>query len=1534
MNSAQPNETEPRLHIAQISQIRRRPVPMSDSGIVVGAFLILNLLAGCGLSDLNFKANRNTDLPLPYTYSYKTNAEADLNGVTGDGKDLFVIGDFGQMLVSEDGGIHWSESGVTGSELLSVCDGSGFEAATGRSGTVLFSNDHGGSWTARGPNTTSGLFSCYINGNTIYTAGDNGVIFRSNNMGKAWMPIPSPNVHTTIRWITSSDKRGLLILGTESGEIFAGDTKGSSWNKVWSVSGAVNAISHDDDQTVFIAVGANGMVARSIDGGQSWSSVKTPYTRTLVEIVYAPATRSFVVVGGGGFMASSVDGGVSWSRVLLPLNRAIRGLYISPKDEIVAVGQKGTVLIGNQGGMQLIRGSPYDFKGIVTTASRGMFLYGAGGIIRHSLDLGLSWHNEILGTDSTINFITECSGSLWAVGDHGLIAMSKDGEVWETQTHSPDVSLNGIACSNDAQHVFIVGGQGTVERSQDKGVTWTTTVPGSHDDLNTVALLNNLVVVAGNNGSILTTDIRASKWSDASQDPIYNFTSLQIGPTGEDVWAFGTNGAVFFSHNAGRDWDYDDNSVSDDLHSSLCLRRCSNVVAVGDNGTVVIRGSSDENWSYTTKTRYPLYSIASGKDDVIYALGSDSTIYQPKSVNGTWQSTELGAVLGAFVTKDGRHIWAAGSKGIIWESQDGGIQWRAHATGLQKALNAIAGDDLGVDLVAVSDQGYCVRSTDQGVTWKSDRIAKVDLNGASWIGNTFWATGDRGTILKFDPSTQAWLTAATVNAVSLNAIAGTRDGKRLWVVGAAGTIAQSIDAGKSWSTQTIADTTLNAIVVDENAPTQVTAVGDSGLIAFSRDEGKTWEVNARGGSHLYAVTSSPRTRQLIAVGQNGRLLISDDMGEIWNSQTSGTDSDLRGILTVDGGNQLYALGDAGAFEKYAIYSQRFVPEILGLNHTLSQVSVKIKFSGAYVPTKPTFYARARRVTELNRTEPVMIPTRVDPHSEAEDPWNISFDLADLHPTPGEGFDLETCFRSGSYQRCIPLSRITAIPLIDFHKNAKWMVPSGVILASAGVLECLLFIQPLWILALYRKAYIYEALGNSSLPGAKVIKGILQGTLLPWFAFQPRALAAWVKQHQIALSQRVHRDLKSSIAIGSDSPYVSLPIDIQDRNQLKLIPEPSKSTFLPFASRTVILEICGPGGIGKTTLLNQISEWLATPDEARSELYTAGFVAIEAYTGELIPYISKKLRKITEEEDLSDEFTRQLLRKGVLIPVIDSFSELEETMQAKLTEDLEESVIKLVILTSRERAELKSAERVMILPKPLDSRTLLRFITSVLAAASEDIDAFNSMEFQLDLGIRIARIMTTAGTEIPLTPLLAKLYLDRAVELMRTGRSMDELPTSIAETYFEFIRLLLRREPALDQVTALACIKKMGKMTLGRRFVPSKVGLVEVLAEFRSIVADRGISVIRTLVAAGVLKEEELGLGKAVSFALDPVAEFCAAYAYTEELGFDLEAWSGFRQQVLADPGAPTGFRVALDLVIRASVRKGICAAEVASWFAP
>lgn len=1494
----------------------------------------LCLLTGCGISNLKLNNTKTPDLPLPYTYSYDNDAQADLNAVVGSGGDLFAVGDYGEMLVSRDGGITWSGSDINGTGFLSVCEfGDHKVFATGRSGSVLLSIDGGHSWLASGPRTTSGLFSCYSDGEAIYTGGENGVMFRSDDMGKSWTPLPSPNPHTTVRTITYSSKDGFLVLGTESGEIFTGDRMGSHWDKVWSgSSGAVNSIAHDTDSNVFVAVGANGLIIRSQDGGRSWNAVATPFTRSLVTVTHVDAAGSFVAVGGYGFMAASVDAGSTWSRILLPLNRTLRGLHISSTGNLTAVGLKGTIVVGNLRAQTLVRGSPYDFTAMVDTPTHGLFLYGPAGLIRQSSDGGQKWQNANLNTDSSINSLTECSGRLWAVGEHGLVATSTNGLAWTARKTKPDVSLNGIACSQDGRHVFIVGALGTVETSHDSGITWNTSVPTSNDNLNAVAASSNLVVAAGDSGKIIVAGLNASKWSDVSQDSMYNFSTIQIGRDSTHIWIFGSNGAVFFSHNAGRDWDNDDNSVTDDLHSSICLAACRIVAAVGDNGTVVIRGDSDEEWNYTTKSRFALRSITADAQGILYGLGEDATIYRPKDINGAWQTNELGAMQDAFTSADGKHIWAAGDNGTAWETDDGGVHWKTHDTKLHKTLNAIAGDDLAVNIVAVSDQGFCVRSNDQGRTWRTERISKSDINGIRWIGSQFWAVGDKGSIFKFDNVAQTWSQVASLGSSALTAIAGTQDGAQLWAVGGGGTVAQSTDAGKSWSTQTLGDTDFNSLTTYGVGHVNLTLVGNSGAIASSKDGGGKWETRASGVGNLYSVARSPRTQQLIAVGQAGKLLISDDNGETWNSRISGTDSDLRSVLSFDNGNQLYALGDLGSFEKYAIYAERTVPEITQLTHTLSRVSVSIKFSGAYLPKNPTFTARVRRVNELNRTEPIVVPTQIGPHSEIDDPWDITFDLAQLDPTPGESFDLEMCFRDASYQRCIPLRSITAIPIIDLHKNAKWIVPSGAIISSAAILQCLLLVEPLWILALYRKAFIYEAIGSSSVPGAKLIKTILQGTLLPWFAFQPRTLGAWVKQNRLALSSRAQRDLQSSIAVGGNGPYISLPIEVQDGGHLQLITEPSRETFLSFSKRPVTIEICGPGGIGKTTLMNQCAAWLAEDDKGDAERKAAvGVIVIEPYVGDLIPYISKKLTKITEE-DVSDEFVRQLLRKGILVPVVDSVSELEDAMQAKLKGDLDTTVTGLVILTSREPVNLRSMERVLISPKPLNSGTLLHFITSVLASAPGDVNEFNSMEFQLDIGMRIARIMTTAGTEIPLTPLLAKLYVDRAIELMRAGRSLEDLPSSIAEAYFDFIRLLLRREPALDQVAALACIKKTGQLSLGVRFIPSPLGIRTLLDELRAVVADRSILVINTLVAAGVLEEKEMGLGKMISFSLDPVAEFCAAYAYTEELGFDLAAWKCFRDKVLS-AGAPAGFCSALDLVIKSAAQKGICSTEVLSWFA-
>jgi hypothetical protein len=72
------------------------------------------------------------------------------------------------------------------------------------------------------------------------------------------------------------------------------------------------------------------------------------------------------------------------------------------------------------------------------------------------------------------------------------------------------------------------------------------------------------------------------------------------------------------------------------------------------------------------------------------------------------------------------------------------------------------------------------------------------------------------------------------------------------------------------------------------------------------------------------------------------------------------------------------------------------------------------------------------------------------------------------------------------------------------------------------------------------------------------------------------------------------------------------------------------------------------------------------------------------------------------------------------------------------------------------------------------------------------------------------------------------------------------------------------------------------------------------------------------------------LSKVVFFLLDPVAEFCAAYAYMELFGFDIERWRTFQAQLNQVGSSASGFRGALNLVVQLGADKGLCSTEAAT----
>jgi len=104
---------------------------------------------------------------------------------------------------------------------------------------------------------------------------------------------------------------------------------------------------------------------------------------------------------------------------------------------------------------------------------------------------------------------TQGSDTVYVVGENGLIAKSIDkGITWDKKYFSGKVTLNDIIfCSHDIG--FIVGNNGTILKTQNAGVSWEPMISGTVQNINAIAAfdLNNIWAVGNERLIIYSTDI-------------------------------------------------------------------------------------------------------------------------------------------------------------------------------------------------------------------------------------------------------------------------------------------------------------------------------------------------------------------------------------------------------------------------------------------------------------------------------------------------------------------------------------------------------------------------------------------------------------------------------------------------------------------------------------------------------------------------------------------------------------------------------------------------------------------------------------------------------------------------------------------------------------------------------------------------------------------------------------------------------------------------------------------------------------------
>jgi photosystem II stability/assembly factor-like uncharacterized protein len=259
--------------------------------------------------------------------------------------------------------------------------------------------------------------------------------------------------------------------------VYHSKDRGKSWDAV-DVPGngfTLKALSFSDPQNGW-AVGGNGLVIRTTNGGKSWEKLKAPTRRELHAVHFANSRVGYIAgrekfldkitdeVWGSIEIFCTKNGGETW-----------RSCYKENKPSSV-------------------------FQ--ITTLSESEALVALDGNRLISTDnQGTTWHLVDLSGKQVSSVALAADGSLWVVGYKGTFERSEDrGRTWRHV-----VSFSGDTADrkweevafNQAGMGIAVGESGSLAVTADRGKIWQLLDSGIQDHLRAVQLQDNYAIILG-----------------------------------------------------------------------------------------------------------------------------------------------------------------------------------------------------------------------------------------------------------------------------------------------------------------------------------------------------------------------------------------------------------------------------------------------------------------------------------------------------------------------------------------------------------------------------------------------------------------------------------------------------------------------------------------------------------------------------------------------------------------------------------------------------------------------------------------------------------------------------------------------------------------------------------------------------------------------------------------------------------------------------------------------------------------------------
>jgi len=252
------------------------------------------------------------------------------------------------------------------------------------------------------------------------------------------------------------------------------------------------------------------------------------------------------LVGQDGLILRTEDGGLNWTTQTSGITNVLNSndyisYYNDNGDEVkmhIAVGENGVILKSVDNGstwLQMTSGSFQNLNDVTIYSPNNILVCGDSATLLKSVDYGVTWTPVSINTTENLNEIASIGPSLMevrissvVVGNGGTIFVSTDNDEWFAIASGTTENLLTAAFMNNV--VICAGDNGTILKSIDNGATFITSASGVTTKIFDVKFVSSTALIGtSEDGTMLRSEDVGDNWSTILTGSTADLFSVNFG---------------------------------------------------------------------------------------------------------------------------------------------------------------------------------------------------------------------------------------------------------------------------------------------------------------------------------------------------------------------------------------------------------------------------------------------------------------------------------------------------------------------------------------------------------------------------------------------------------------------------------------------------------------------------------------------------------------------------------------------------------------------------------------------------------------------------------------------------------------------------------------------------------------------------------------------------------------------------------------------------------------------------------------------